>query len=403
MRNPARVRVVGPLERFASGFLKRLVSVGYTADSSTFQLRLMAHLSCWLLREDLGLEALSSSEVERFLVARGAAGYTTYLSPKALAPLLSYLRKLGVVPLEDAPVLSPVEVVLARYSNYLVGERGLALGTVRGYVDMVRPFVLTRLDGGGEVDFAGLTAADVLGFVLLECRSRPRKSAKLLVVSLRSLLGFLHVEGLVDRSLVHVVPSVAAWRLSSLPRGLEVEQAHALLVSCDRATTCGRRDYAMLSMLVRLGMRRGEVAALQLDDIDWRAGEIRVRGKGNQVERLPLPNDVGEALADYLRHGRPSSLDDRRVFARVKAPHQALTPGGVTQVVISAGRRAGLGDVTPHQLRHTAASELLRAGAPLGEIGQLLRHRSQLTTAIYAKVDRDRLRELALPWPGGAA
>jgi len=150
-------------------------------------------------------------------------------------------------------------------------------------------------------------------------------------------------------------------------------------------------------------MRRGEVARLRLEDIDWRAGELLVGGKGARVERLPLPSDVGESVAAYLRDGRPADPGTRAVFMRVRAPRAAMTPAGITQVVVSASKRAGLGEVTPHRLRHTAASELLRRGAPLVEIGQLLRHRTELTTTIYAKVDRDRLRELALPWPGGAA
>jgi integrase len=177
----------------------------------------------------------------------------------------------------------------------------------------------------------------------------------------------------------------------------------ALLASCDTETVNGRRDLAILLLLVRLGMRRGEVARLRLDDIDWRAGELLVRGKGPRVERLPLPSDVGEALVAYLRDGRPPDTRTRAVFMRVRAPRAAITPPGVTQVVVAASKRAGLGEVTAHRLRHTAASELLRHGAPLVEIGQLLRHRTELTTTIYAKVDRDRLRELALPWPGGAS
>jgi integrase/recombinase XerD len=171
------------------------------------------------------------------------------------------------------------------------------------------------------------------------------------------------------------------------------------LDSCDHSTVAGIRDSAILTLLVRLGMRRGEVAALTLDDVDWRAGEIAVRGKGDRVERLPLPADVGEAIAVYLRDGRPPGVRDREVFVRVKAPWGPLTAGGVTQVVVSASKRAGLGEVTAHRLRHTAATELLRQGAPLQEIGELLRHRSMLSTTIYAKVDRDRLRELARPWP----
>jgi len=403
MRDPSRVRVTGALESYALGFAGELARVGYTPNSAALQLGLMAHLSRWLEENDLVPEQLSAAEVERFLSARRAAGYTNHTSGRGLEPLLGYLRGLGVAPLAEGPVLSAVELLLARYRDHLTVERGLAAGTARGYVDLVRAFVASRVGRDGELDLAGLTPSEVLGFVVAECQRRPRRQAKLLVTALRSLLRYLHVEGLVVRSLAQVVPSVAFWRLSGLPRGLDADQVRALLASCDGDTAAGRRDLAILLMLVRLGLRRGEVAALALEDIDWRAGELLVRGKGGRVERLPLPVDVGDALAAYLRHGRPAGAESRSVFVRVKAPQRALTPHGVTQVVVSAGRRAALGDVTAHRLRHTAASELLRQGAPLREIGQLLRHRSELTTAIYAKVDRARLRELARPWPGGVA
>ncbi|MCA1678168.1 MAG: site-specific integrase [Actinobacteria bacterium] len=403
MGDPLRVRVAGPLERYASGFAGELARVGYRPNSAALQLGLLAHLSRWLEENDLVSEQLSAAETERFLCERRAAGYTNHTSAGGLEPLLGYLRGLGVAPLAEEPVLSAAELLLARYRDCLTLERGLAAGTARGYVDLVRPFVCSRVGESGELELAGLTPSDVLGFVLQECQRRPRRSAKLMVTALRSLLGYLHVEGWIARPLAHVVPSVAFWRLAGLPRGLDADQVGELLASCDRDTTAGRRDLAVLLLLVRLGMRRGEVAALALEDIDWRVGELLVRGKGNRVERLPLPVDVGDALADYLRHGRPADAEGRSVFMRVKAPHRALTPHGVTQVVVSASRRAGIGEITAHRLRHTAASELLRQGAPLREIGQLLRHRSELTTAIYAKVDRERLRELARPWPGGVA
>ena len=403
MLDPSRVVVTGPLERYSSGFAVELVGAGYLPVARAFQLQLMAHVSRWLASDGLGPDALTGEVVERFLAAHRAAGYTSYLTAKALAPLLGYLRELGVVPPDRMPVLSGAEALLDRFRIYLVSERGLAAVTARGYVDMVRAFVMAREDDEGAVDLWGLTASDVLGFVLAECPRRGRCSAKLVVTALRSLLGFLHVEGLIARPLAQAVPSVANWRLAGLPGGLEPEQVRALLKGCDRSRAVGRRDYAILTLLVRLGMRRGEVARLGLDDIDWQAGEIIVRGKGNRTEQLPLPVDVGAAVVAYLRDGRQATAQGRSLFVRVKAPHGALTPGGVTQVVIAAGNRAGLGDVTAHRLRHTAASELLRAGAPLVEIGQLLRHRTELTTTIYAKVDRDRLRPLARPWPGGAA
>ena len=402
MKDSLGVGVSGPLARYAPGFVAELVGAGYRPNAAAVQLRLLAHLSRWLEREGIDPVEVRELQLERFR-EEDLARVRSLRIAGGLVPLLAYLRGLGVVPAADEPALSNVELLLGRYREYLLVERGLTAGTARGYIDCVRPFVSSRARGDGEVDLAGLTPQDVLGFVLADCQRRPRRSAKLMVTALRSLLRFLHVEGLIDRPLAQVVPSVAFWRLQGLPRGLDGDQVRALLESCDTDTVNGRRDLAILLLLVRLGMRRGEVARLRLEDIDWRVGELRVQGKGARVERLPLPADVGEALAGYLRDGRPADVQTRAVFMRVRAPRAALTPPGITQVVVAAGRRAGLGDLGPHRLRHTAASELLRRGAPLAEIGQLLRHRTELTTTIYAKVDRDRLRELALPWPGGAA
>ncbi|MBA3807731.1 MAG: tyrosine-type recombinase/integrase [Solirubrobacterales bacterium] len=403
MVDPSRVRVSGPLESYASGFVVELASEGYRPLPAAYQLRLMAHLSRWLAGEGLEPADLSAAAVGEFLAARRAAGYRTLCSPRALEPSLEYLRGMGVVPAEPAVVAcTAVDVLLERYRCYLLSERGLAAVTVRGYADMVRPFLAGRAAAGG-LDLEQLRPGDVTAFVLAECPGRASGSAKLLVTALRSFLGFLHVAGVLEESLTVAVPSVAGWRLAGLPRGLERGEARRLLAGCDRRTTVGRRDFAILSLLARLGLRRGEVARLELGDVDWRAGELVIRGKGNRQERLPLPVDVGEAVVGYLRRGRPSSAQGRCVFVRVKAPHRALTPGGVTQVVVSAARRAGLGEVTAHRLRHTAATEMLRAGATLPEIGQVLRHRSLLTTAIYAKVDREALRSLARPWLGGVA
>lgn len=397
MGDPSRVRVTGPLERYAPGFVAELVEAGYRPNAAAVQLRLLKHLSGWLEQEGIDPGELREPELERFR-REHLARVASLRIGQGLVRVLAYLRSLGVVPPADRPVRSTVEVLLDRYREYLLVERGVTAETARGYVDLVRPFVTSRVRDG-ELDFADLTPADVLDFVLAECRHRPQRSGKMLVTALRSLLVFLHVEGMIGRPLAQVVPSVAFWRLQGLPRGLNADQAHALLNSCDTGTVNGRRDRAILLLLVRLGMRRGEVARLRLDDIDWRAGEILVCGKGPRVERLPLPSDVGEAIVAYLRDGRPAGIETRAVFMRVRAPRGALTPHGITQVAVSASKRAGLGEVTAHRLRHTAASELLRRGAPLREIGQLLRHRTELTTTIYAKIDRDRLRELALPWP----
>jgi site-specific recombinase XerD len=399
MRDLSRILVTGPLEPYVSGFVAELAERGYTPVSAAHQLRLMAHVSRWLASEGLGPDDLSRARIEEFVAARRAAGYVNYLTPRALAALLGHLRGLGVVPPADEPARSEVEELLVSYRAWLCSERGLAAVTARNYADMVRPFVASRSNAAAELVLSSLAAGDVLAFVLADCPHRRPGSAKLLVTALRSLLGYLHVKGVIARPLAPVVPSVAGWRLAGLPRGLGAEQAAALLAGCDLQTAVGVRDFAILKLLVRLGMRRGEVAILALDDIDWRSAEIAVRGKGNRCERLPLPADVGDALAEYLRRARPVSAEGRAVFVRVKAPRRALTPAGISQVVIAAGHKAGLGRVNAHRLRHTTATELLRSGAPLVEIGQLLRHRSPQTTAIYAKVDRERLRALARPWP----
>jgi integrase/recombinase XerD len=278
MGDVSRIRVTGPLEPYVSGFVAALVERGYTPVSAARQLRLMAHVSRWLASERFGPDDLSPARVEQFVAARRAAGYVNYLTPRALLALLEYLRDVGVVPPAGDPVLSEVEELLGSYRARLCSERGLAAVTARNHADMVRPFVASRLNAAGELDLCSLVAGDVLAFVLAECPHRRPGSAKLLVTALRSLLGYLHVEGVIARPLAPVVPSVAGWRLAGLPRGLAAEQVTALLDSCDLNTAVGARDFAILKLLIRLGMRRGEVAALTFDDIDWRSGEILVRG-----------------------------------------------------------------------------------------------------------------------------
>jgi site-specific recombinase XerD len=390
--------VRGPLEPHVTGFADELLGQGYTRSSACQHVCFIAHLDRWMQAAGVGLDQLSGPVIERYLAGRRAAGYREYRSLRALAPLLEYLAPLGVLPAPPEVPLGPVEDLLGRYGDYLLVERGLTAGTVRGYVDCVRPFVVGRMRGE-FLDLAGVTAGDVTGFVLAACSGRAVGSAKLIVCALRSLLRWLHLSGTVPTSLAAAVPSVAGWRLSGLPKGLEPGQLRGLLASCDRRTPTGLRDYAIMLLLSRLGLRAGEVARLGLDDIDWRHGELAVLGKGNRAERLPLPAEVGAAIATYLRRGRPGTAEGRSVFVRVHAPHRALTTGGVTMVVFDAAQRAGLGPMHAHRLRHTAATAMLRAGSPLAEVGQVLRHRSPLTTAIYAKVDRDALAVLARPWP----
>jgi len=356
-----------------------------------------------MARQGLEASALTPTTVDAYFAQRRAAGYYNSLTARSLRPLLDYLQQLGVMA-ASAPVraASPCEQLLARYRDYLLTERGLAASTVELNVRLVRPFLADRVRADGQLDLERLGAGEVGAFVMAQSGQRPRSVGRM-VTALRSLLGFLHVDGVIDHPLATAVPSVAAWSLSTLPKALSANQVTALLACCDRATPTGCRDLAMCTLLVRLGLRAGEVAALTLDDIDWRHGEITVRGKGNRLDRLPLPDDVGQALVDYLRQARPKAAWGRTVFVRAQAPYQALTPGGVTTVVANAGRRAGIGLLGAHRLRHTAATAMLHAGGSLTEIGQVLRHQRPMTTAVYAKVDLQALRVLARPWPAGAA
>jgi site-specific recombinase XerD len=294
-------------------------------------------------------------------------------------------------------VLGPVELLVEAYRGYLVAERGLAAKTVRYYADVAQLFLAVR-SRPSRLDLEGLNAAQVTEFLVRECGRRSVPSAKYLVAGLRSLLRYLYVEGRTGVDLTPVVPGVAG-RRGCLPRGLAANQAAGLLSSCDLGRPVGLRDYAILTLLLRLGLRCGEVAALTLDDVDWHRGEILVRGKGNSHERMPLPADVGQALVAYLHHGR-SRQASRSLFLRVRAPRGGLESTAVTAVVHDACVRAGMAPVSAHRLRHTAGTALLRAGASLPEVAQVLRHRTLDSTALYAKVDRAALSGLAMPWPG---
>jgi site-specific recombinase XerD len=388
----SRVRVSGPLAEHAAGFAGFLAEAGYTPLSAANQVRLLAHLSRWAEGRGLCPGDLTGERLGEFLAARREAGYTCWLSERGLAPLVSFLRGLGAVPAAEPPALPGV---LGRYRAYLETERGLAASTVGYFTAEARGFL-----AGREDRLAGLDAAEVTGFVAAECRRRSTGMAKILVTALRSLLRFLVAEGLVTPGLQHAVPAVAGWRGGGLPRALPEGQVAALLASCDRETVAGRRDLAVLALLARLGLRACEAAALELGDIGWRAGTLTVRGKGRRDEQLPLPSDVGEALAGYLRGGRPAGGASRRVFLASRAPARGLSPAGIMEIVRRACVRAGLPEAGAHRLRHSAATAMLRAGAPLAEIGQVLRHRSTATTAIYAKVDHGALAQLAMPWPG---
>ena len=385
----------------AAGFCAELAGKGFAPASAARHLQLMACLSRWMAAQRLGLSELTPERVESFAADRRAAGYR-HMRSRGLLVLLGYLRGLGVIPERPAPTAEgPVDRLVERYRGYLLGERGLAVGTVQYYERVARLFLAKVAMPDGELDLGRLGASDVSRFVLEECGARSVGSAKNVVMALRSLLRFLHLDGVIARDLSGAVPAVAP-QPRSLPRALDPRVVSRLLASCDRRTRTGRRDFAVLIVLARLGLRAGEVAAIELSDVDWVAGEVLVRGKAGRRERLPVPVDVGEALASYVQRGRPR-VSCERLFLRVNAPIGGLSGDGVSRIVHAACRRCGLPLVGAHRLRHTAATETLRAGASLEEIGQMLRQRSTFTTGIYARVDRVALRELARPWPEGGA
>ncbi len=394
--------VAGPLAVFAPGFGLELVARGYRPGSAAAQLRLMADASGWLAARGLGPGDLTEGLVEQLMDERRRSGSSRLFSPRALLPLLEYLRGLGVAPPAVSVVATPIEELVERYSAYLLQQRGLALSTVRNYVGVARVFLAWREAAVGGLDLERLDAAAVTQFVLAESQRSCVGSAKCMVTRLRVFLRFLHVAGEIDQALMDAVPSVAGWRLAGLVKALDARSVTRLLASCDRRTRVGRRDFAIITLLWRLGLRAGEVAALRLSDVDWRAGELLVRGKGSRQERLPLPADVGETLAGWLERGRPRR-DSVFVFTRLRAPYGGFSAGAVSQIVRRACQRAGLPLVGAHRLRHTAATEMLRAGGSLTEVGQVLRHRGRDVTSIYAKVDRLALAAVVQPWPGSAA
>ena len=395
----------GPLGAHVDGFAEVLFEQGYAATTAKQKLLLISELSLWLQRCHQAAEDVSESRIETFLRYRKGKKRRYRGDPPTLRQFLSFLREADVIPtlvpeIED----SPVQRIENGFAQHLSQERGLSQDTLNNYLPIARRFLAEQLRDG-EVILDKLSQQHISGFILRYAHKLSPRRAQLMVTALRSFLRFLHQEGQIDTNLAAAVPAVAKWRFTELPKFLKPEEVERLLQSCSQNTVIGTRDYAVLLLLSRLGLRAGEIVHMNLDDIHWETGELLVRGKSSREERLPLPHDVGEALAAYLRHGRPR-CSSRRVFIRMDAPRQGFSgSAAVCDIVRRALSRAGInpGFKGAHLLRHTLATTMLRGGASFTEIGEILRHQQPNTTEIYAKVDLSALRSIAQPWPGGVA
>jgi len=394
----------GPLAGYIGSFAESLSDQGYALTSIHRQVLLAACFSRWLKQKAVGVRSVCFDHAVLYLRYRAR-----YVRPypgdsAALRHFTEFLRREGVIPGEKRSVrrLPPVEQCVHAFEQYLLEVRALAHATIINYVPFVRGFLEDRF-GHGRVTLSRLCAGDVVRFVQRQAPRLHLKRAKLMTAALRAFLRYARYLGKVTLDLAAAVPIVANWSMTSIPRAISAGHVRQLLASIDRRTAVGRRDYAVLLLLARLGLRSGEVTFLELDDIDWKTGRLYVRSKGAQRLELPLPTEVGQAIVAYLRHGRPIS-SSRRVFLRAKAPICGFRSAcGVGSIVRHSLQRAGIDAPTTgaHQFRHGLATEMLRQGASLSEIGELLGHRYPQTTKIYAQVDIKALRTLALPWPGG--
>jgi site-specific recombinase XerD len=393
----------GPLSEHLDAYAATVADQGYTHNSIRQQIVVIADFSRWMKQKEIAVRDLDGKVVIRFLRHRHQPQRVRRGDPKTLQRLLTMLRQIGVAKPEQPLVADNAQTrILAEFRRYLLQERGLSTATLLNYLPVVEQFLADRFHNRAP-NFAMLRAPHVTGFVMRQARQLSPVRAGLMVTALRSFLRYLRHRGAIATDLAGCVPTVPNWSLSALPRFLPAAAVERVLECCDRKTSVGRRNHAILLLLARVGVRAGEVVGLSLDDIDWNTGQITIRGKGGKSAQLPLAADVGAALAAYLRHDRPRSAT-RSVFLRHRAPLVGLgNSSTISSLVRRALKHASVesAHTGAHVLRHSLATSLLRQGGSLDEIGELLRHQSPNTTAIYAKVDVTSLHTLALPWPGG--
>jgi integrase/recombinase XerD len=393
----------GPLTSYINPYLAQAKAQGFAVASFKEQLHVLKVCGRWMKRTGREVHDLDEAAMLRCLRLVSRHGYGRNAGASTLRRLLALFRRLGVAPPGKPTRQTPLERLIGEYERFLLNDRNLSCESVSKLRLTARRF-LSEQFGDGPLKFSTLCAPDVTQFIQRHAHDYGPFNARHLVGATRSLLRYLYYKELIDADLSLAVPSVASWRLSTLPKHLSTAQVRQVLCHCDRKTALGRRNYAILLLLARLGLRAGEVIKLRLEDVDWENARITICGKGDKWAQLPLPADVAEAIANYLRHDRPCCAC-RRLFIRSYAPIEGFRrAGSMSNMVKRALKKAGVvsGRNGAHLLRHSLATDMLRKGASLDEIGEVLRHRSFDTTAIYAKVDLNSLRALALPWPGGA-
>lgn len=382
-------------------FISVVSDLGYSPSTIQTQLGLLKSFLRWIQENGFVFSNIDESITNRFLIESGRKGAVRRGDNKTLHRFLDHLRVEGVISYSKPAVNdSPMTTLKSRYEDYLLKERGLSTVTGSRYWPYIQIFLSERFSDN-PLRICELCPQDIDRFILRHAHERTPKAAQLMVSSLRSFLRFLFRYGETKHDLSTAVPTVAAWRLSEIPKYIKSEEVESLLESCDRTTSVGRRNYSILLLIAGLGLRAGEIVALELDDINWRASELTIRGKGQFCDRLPLPQSVGEPLAIYLKNDRPK-CSTRRVFIRMRAPYRGLKDSTtVSTIVRRTVERIGLNTPSKgaHLLRHSLATGMLRKGASMVEIGELLRHRSPNSTEIYAKVDIEGLRSIVRIWP----
>jgi len=394
----ARMRE-GPIGPLIDEYAAHLRTLGFNRNTISCQLRIAAKLSHWLHEREQDMNFFDGRADDDLIEALEVGLITS--GPAHLRQVVAYLRDVGLVAPAPPPSIedTPLRRELVAFGTYLRQEKGLQAITIENYSGFVEQFLRERFPDG-PMPCESLRAPDFIQFAVRHAFEHSPKRSSFMVSALRAFLRFLHFRGVIGADLASSIPAAACWRFSSVPDYLEPDELARVLGSCDRTTPKGRRNYAILLMLVRLALRAGEVAKMELEDINWKSGELRVRGKGGKLEVLPLPPDVGEAIADYLRNGRPKNAC-RKVFLRVRAPIHGMTSAAVSCLAWAVLARADVASRRKgaHVLRHTAATQMLRGGVSLPDIGEALRHARLDTTRIYAKVDFQTLRALAQPWP----